>query len=67
MAEFFSGDNDGMIKVWSRELVSSEEQELDCHDNMISALCFTPDGNKVISRALCDNTIRVWDVQSAHA
>lgn len=63
-ANIISGHSNDKIKLWGGDLMSFQKQELVGHSSLVTALCFTPDGSKVASRAIDDATMLIWDVQT---
>jgi WD40 repeat protein/DNA-binding CsgD family transcriptional regulator len=59
---FATGDADGRIVIWD---LRSGEQELtwQAHENWVRGLCFTPDGQYLIS-ASEDRTIKLWQAST---
>jgi WD40 repeat protein/DNA-binding CsgD family transcriptional regulator len=59
---FATGDADGRIVIWD---LRSGEQELtwQAHENWVRGLCFTPDGQYLISGSE-DRTIKLWQAST---
>lgn len=61
-----SGDSQGRIKI--RDLSTLElEDTLTGHDGAITSICFSPDGKHLLSGALKDKAVKIWDIDDGGA
>ena len=58
-----AGSADGNIRIWDPAAEQPSLKEFKEHATAIKALCFSPDGQFLVSTA-ADRTVRVWDVAS---
>jgi WD40 repeat protein len=60
-----SGDAQGVVKFWDRA-TQRERASLQAHEfgRVIQALAFSPDGTLLVTAALLDRTVRLWDAAS---
>jgi WD40 repeat protein len=57
-----SGSEDSTIKLWR---VESHKQvtTLQCHDNIVRSIAFSPDG-KYLASGSEDNTVKLWRMEN---
>ena len=62
-----AGDRDtfGEIKVWNAE-TGAEKVTLTGHSAVVSGLCFSPDGTRLVSGSR-DESVKIWDISSLDA